>query len=377
MKNFFVYSLLLILLSLRSLISCAQNTDVGCQETLDNANAEFEAGRFFGLPSILKPCLENGFTNEQKVRAYLLLTQAYLILDDHIAAEDSYLKLLKADPEYVASPEKDPIDVVYLSKKFTATPVFTPRVHLGSNASWRRVIREVNSDPYGAEISTRSYLRPGFQVGAGIDWNLDDNWSLCTGLNFSTKSFSLVRKGISADDELSIIENQVWLDVPFYLRYSKSIGKVRPFGYAGYSLNLLLNNRVSLNGIDRSPSQDNNQNPAEGPDESLVGKRNFLNSSVVAGGGLKYKIGKDFIYFDLRYMGGLTNLVKPDHNYYDESDRAMLDNDLAKYRWVSDFFRLDNLSLSVGYIKPIYDPRKIKTNRVGVFFKRVFRRNKN
>jgi hypothetical protein len=377
MKNFYRYSCLIFILLFSVLNVKAQSSELGCQETLDLANSEFEAGRFYGLPSILKPCLERGFTGEQKVRAYMLLTQTYLILDDHIAAEDSYLKLLKADPEYVASVDKDPIDVVYLSKKFTATPVFTPHFRLGANTSWRRVIQEVNTDPYGNEISTKSYLRPGFQIGAGIDWNVNDNWSLCTGLGFATKSFNTIKKNISGDDELEVIEKQAWIDVPVYVKYSKSIGKIRPFGYLGYSFNLLLSDKVSLNGIDRSPSQGGNtQSTIEGQDESLMSKRNFLNRSIVVGGGAKYKVGRDFIYFDVRYLGGLSNLVKPDMNYYDGDNTSVLDNDAVKYRWVNDFFRMDNISLSVGYIRPLYDPRKIKPNKVGAFVKKVFHRKK-
>ena len=91
------------------LVACSVGTgfgqDTDCLQTLARANDEFTAGRFFGIPALLKNCLDNGFTNEQKIQAYQLLTQAYLILDDPIAAEDSYLKLLKADPEFVASPD--------------------------------------------------------------------------------------------------------------------------------------------------------------------------------------------------------------------------------------------------------------------------------
>ena len=104
-----------------------------CAQTLNQAGDEFNAGHFYGIPALLKSCIEkNAFTNEQKVRAYLLLCQAYLIIDDPIAAEDSYLKLLRADPEYVASEDKDPVDVVFLSRKFKSTPILTPRLKIGN-----------------------------------------------------------------------------------------------------------------------------------------------------------------------------------------------------------------------------------------------------
>src|SRR5690606_30004874 len=85
-----------------------------CEEQLNAATAEYEAGRFYSIASMLKPCLDKGFTNEQKKRAYLLLTQTYLLLDDPIGADNSYLEVLRADPEFEADTARDQIEVVYL-----------------------------------------------------------------------------------------------------------------------------------------------------------------------------------------------------------------------------------------------------------------------
>src|SRR4051812_28440872 len=81
-----------------------------CEETLRQAQAEFNAGHFYGISAILKPCIDNGFTKEQQQRAYLLLTQTYLLIDDPTAAEESYLKLLRANPEFETDILRDPID---------------------------------------------------------------------------------------------------------------------------------------------------------------------------------------------------------------------------------------------------------------------------
>ncbi|MGC4021638.1 MAG: hypothetical protein QM734_06700 [Cyclobacteriaceae bacterium] len=149
---------------------CFGQTD--CERTLSQATAEFDAGRFYGLPALLKPCLDNGFSKEQKVRAYLLLTQAYLIIDDPIAAENSYLQLLTADPEFVANPKRDPVDVYYLSKKFTTTPVFTPSFQTGINTSFVRTIYSLNTSSSNKDLTTTNTLKVGFQVGGALDWNL-------------------------------------------------------------------------------------------------------------------------------------------------------------------------------------------------------------
>lgn len=334
----------------------SQNVD--CEQILIQADDEFNAGRYYGIISLLKPCLEkNDFTNEQRVRAYLLLTQAYLILDDPAGAEESYLNLLKADPEYVANPARDPIDVYYLSKKFTSTPIITPHIHGGFNTSLPRIIHELTVS--GTEINTRNVLKLGVQGGIGFDFNLTNNISLCAEGNFSNKAFKRNTEKGSAKyfggDNLSTVERQNWFDIPMYVKYSDDSGKIRPFGYAGFAINLLFSSRGN-NWEYRNESASLGVIEITGRPENLIYKRKFLNRSLVFGGGAKYKIGKNFLYADLRYMPGLSNLTKENKIYYTNEDA--FDPSVVKYAEVSDYFRLDNLSISFGFIRPLYNPRK-------------------
>ncbi len=357
----------LLIISCTSLVY-AQGSE--CDQTLSHAETEFNAGHFYSIPSILQKCLNQGLSQEQSVRAYLLLCQAYLIIDDPIAADDSYLKLLRADPEYVADERKDPIDIVYLSKKFTATPIFTPHFRLGFSSSLFRSIYSISTEPY--PVNTQNYLRFNAQIGAGIDWNINDNLSLCIEGDFASRAYRRVRSGISAGDEQTLIANQFWLDVPLYLKYSSSTGNIRPFGYAGVAINYLLSSKNTFTYTDNKA--DGSQLQAVGPSEDVKYQRNLLNKSFVIGGGVKYKWGKDFLYVDLRYMGGLSNMVRNNEVYYQDpgtnpdknpigNPDYYLSNNLTRYRYVSDVFRLDNISLSFGFIHPIYDPRRVKKAR--------------
>lgn len=345
------------LLSFFFLAACSvevfgQSTD--CEQTLNQATVEFDAGRFYGLPAILKPCLDNGFSKEQKVRAYLLLTQSYLILNDPIAAESSYLELLKADPEYIANPTRDPVDIFYLSKKFTTTPVFTPSFRAGINASLQRTIYTTNTN--ATPTNTENSFRIGFQVGGALDWNLNERWSICMGLGYAFRSFQTDSYNADASDQKIFIEKQDWVDIPIYVKYARDTGTIRPFVYIGLAANLLLNAKLSAEATDfNSPSQGVRQ-VSQGPDVPLSYKRNFFNRSAIVGGGVKYKVGKNFLFADVRYMAGLNDLTK---NTYTDSN-GQLDKLLTNYQYGSDLFRLDNLSFTIGYIKPLYDPRKRK-----------------
>jgi hypothetical protein len=354
--NNMLFRFLLAVVVVFSSISASIGQSSECENTLNQATQEFSVGHFYGIPSLLAPCLSK-LTKEQSVKAYLLLTQVYLVIDDPIAAEGSYLKLLRADPEYIATEEKDPIDLVYLSKGFTTRPIITPRVFVGLNASIARTIASVNSDP--VPIVAKQSLGVGIQFGGGLDWNIDDHFSFCVDFSFNTKAFKSIRNGISVRDEQSLTESQTWLDVPLYLRYSRKFGKFDPYLYAGYSFNSL----VGANGqaIFTSNSAFGSSVISEGT-IPLLYKRNKSNSALVVGLGSSYKIGKNFITIDLRYMNGLTNLTNIENNYYDAAGSSAVSNSITQYRLTGDIFKLDNFAISFGFRYPLYKPRKLHKN---------------
>jgi opacity protein-like surface antigen len=338
-----------------------------CEATLAVATGEFNAGRFFSLPSILKGCLDKGFTNEQKIRAYILLCQVYLINDNPVEAEASYLKLLQANPEYIASPELDPIDVVYLSKKFTTRPVFTPHIRVGGTATFISSIHEISSNSEPDSVQSDYYLRPGFTLGGGIDWNMSDRISLGVDASFSSRKFSKSFRGIYDNDRSDQTTSLFWLDVPIYLKYQDYKGSFRPYGYAGYGFHVKLaaSSELTFLNVENSSSDDGQktQSPTEGTAVSISNKQYLINQSLVFGGGVKYKIGKNYVFADLRVQLGLTNVTKPEQIFYlkdseGNSTPQQIDINVLKYNVASDLYRVNSISVTLGYIFPVYNPRK-------------------
>lgn len=327
-----------------------------CEEQLNAATSEFEAGRFYGIPAMLKPCIDKGFTREQRQRAYLLLTQTYLLLEDPIAAEDSYLKVLQANPEYETNPDNDPIDVVYLSRKFTAAPIFSVFARAGGNTSVVRVIHTVNPTAGLIPLKTKYTLRPGFQAAAGLEWHISNRISLNGEGSFSITSYKKNQFDRFERDELEFVDRQTWFSIPVFLKYSDHIGKIRPYGFLGYSVSLLLQDKGEILVLNNDVNPDDSGAPltktAESPTLTLTDQRNRLNYSFFVGGGVKYKWKLDFLFAELRYSFGMTNVVKEENIF---SSGAM-----QEYGHADDYFRLDNLSVSVGYIRPLYKPRKLK-----------------
>ncbi|MEJ0057460.1 MAG: hypothetical protein WDN75_18495 [Bacteroidota bacterium] len=68
----------------------------------------------------------------------------------------------------------------------------------------------------------------------------------------------------------------------------------------------------------------------------------------------------------------MSNIINTNQIYYSDPSISLTDkgklgnpaytvsNNITRYRYVSDLIRMDNVSISFGYIHPIYNPRKVK-----------------
>lgn len=351
----------------------AQTMD--CEQTLALATEEFNAGHFYSVPSTLNECLTS-FNRDQRQRAFLLLTQTYLLLDDPIGAERSYLEILWANPEFVPDEKLHAIDVVYLSKRFTATPKFSWFVNGGANVSMPRVIHDLDIANDGDE---RYLLRPGYQVGIGGEYSYSDNLRFRLETNFIQTSY----RGTSSDrfgrDPKTIIERQTWVNIPAYVCYSDNVGRYRPYGYIGYSVSNMLSAKASVitenfEVAESSSPEDTEEEETErfdvtSPDFAFFDRRNKLNQSIIFGGGIKYKVGLDFVFAEVRYSAGLRNIVDLNHLYgnpkYDQTSPEWVTSitPASAFGHVDDLFRLDNVAITLGFLRPLYKPRELKRAR--------------
>lgn len=335
-----------------------------CEVILLQATEEFNAGHLYGIPAMLKDCLDKNNNREWRQRANLLLAETYLLLEDPVGAEQSYLNVLWANPEFVTDEKRDPIDLVYLSRKFTATPIFAWHAFLGPNTSIARVIHDVR--PGGETYSKEKYrLRMGWQAGGGLDFNYNDHLSASIGATFQQLTFKHETTNLFGvnKDIVNFIDKQTWVAIPLLIRLSDAKGRIRRYGYLGYSFNVLLMNRadVEIRNRDGQPQEPGEPVELTSFDKSisninLGGNRNSRNSSLFLGVGLKYKYKLDYFYVDARYSFGMKNLANIDNRFTSSSDGL-------PFPYVDDDFRLDNLAVSVGYIHPLYKPRKLKKAR--------------
>ncbi len=346
-----------------------QNED--CEATLSRAAEEFNAGHFYAIPSILDPCLPQ-FSREQRQRAYLLLTQAYLLLDDPIGARQSYLNILEANPEFVPEAAVHPIDVIYLGKRFTATSIFSWFGKAGANVSMPRVIHDLHA--FGEQVNERYFPQTGYQIGGGIDLTLTGEINLRGEMYYSVAAYRHESTGHFNFDSKVLEERQSWFTLPVTVVYGDGVGKYRPYGYLGYAGHLLLGNRTEITISNDKPDVTSDTGEREVSTEASPSlltrfKRNPFNHSIVVGGGLKVKVGLDFVFVDIRYSIGMRNVVSADNLYgdygLDPASAEFIDRaePTMRFSHVDDFYRLDNLSISFGFLRPLYKPRELKRAR--------------
>jgi len=370
-KHLLVFSIFILFLCNQSNLLFAQN---GCAATLSEAQDSFEAGHLYAIPATLKPCLDNGFSTEERKQAYWLLTRTYLIIDDPISAEDSYLKLLKLDPEYIIDEENDPIEVVLLSKKFKTTPIFTwTYFKLGLNTTSAKNINAYTTGNNNANDAKYTGSL-GFQLSSELELNINDNWSLNTELVFARRSFSYSNT-LFGEDKQSLTESQSWLEMPFFVKYTRQYNKFHPYIYGGYGLQYLVSATAKPELNNREPAEDGTFSalPVIGDLITITNSRTRFTQSAIAGAGVRYRVGYSYLMFEARYTMGLRNLLDQNNQYAKSGDSYS--NELNfRYGYVDSDFKINSISIVVGLVNPLYKPRKIDERPH--FIQRLFTRKR-
>lgn len=369
MRVFVVVVFFLGLVALTKGQAQSDTTSLDPEDILNHAAEEFSAGHFVEIPDILDHSVMSKFTREQEQRAHLLLVETYLIEDDPARAKKNYLQVLKVNPEFETDEHYDPIDLVYLSKKFTAAPIFSLFGSLGVNTEPVRVIYPIEQ----GEHETKTYLKQaGFDVNGGIDWNISKHVALSAEAGYSYTSFLVRGSGLFPSnytipfaDNVELEEHEHWLDLPLTLKYMDAGGKFRPYGYVGYAVHFLFADQGSLSIADNNPGLETLDKPSsvdsKGLPQSILSIRNSLNRSLIVGGGLRIKWKLNYVFADVRYSVGQSMV----------SNKKYLDPGVFQYAYADDYFRVDRMTFTAGYLLPLYKPRELKKARTKSVLRRI------
>ena len=327
-----------------------------CAIALNEAEDKYEQGRLYEVPDLIRSCLKDGFSQEEKIRAYRLLTLSYLFLDYYEEADTAYLNLLKLSPEYSTNDELDPMEIINHHQKFTTEPIYYLTIgKLGLNFSQANVLLDYslsqsfnNSEKYSTVL--------GFHAGFGAEMVIYENLHL-------SGEFFLSRKSLRLTDshwdfyKTNLDINHTEIELPLMLKYNILKGNVIPFASAGISPSLLVESNIqNIEGVYKSADE---EFPLQTLPEINTAKfKNHFNYSLLLGGGINYKVGLNYLVFEARYSIGMLNVSDTKNRWREDFMEAY--NLKFPSGYVDDDFKINNLSILVGFVKPIYKPRKIK-----------------
>jgi hypothetical protein len=316
------------------------NAQENCALNLKKAQELYSSGEIEKIPELIESCLENGFTKEERVLAYKVLINAYVFDDNLEKAEAVMLSFLKKYPEYEVI-STDPSEFVNLMQQFDNKPRFSIGVIAGGTYSVIRVIEPVNTSPIKNNFG--SYNTSGVSYHAGFIFlkSLNTKINLIVEADFKTTVFDHYLDPNSFTTN-SYYESQQMINFPISASYTFGNGKYAPYARIGFNTGILISSGADLITLpgNESPRIPNLEN------------RETLCFYGLIGGGVKYKVPKAYIFFDVRYNLGLNNQVNSMKRNNSQTDEVWL------YQTRDDSFYHDDLNFSLGFVRTIYKPRK-------------------
>ncbi|WP_370090376.1 outer membrane beta-barrel protein [Ekhidna sp.] len=347
-----------------------------CARALSQAELAFEQGRLSDIISDYSNsnsgftrCLEGGvFSVDEEIRAYKLLTKAYLFQDDEEMAEEMFVKLLGVDKEHQLAAE-DPAELYLLKDKFKTEPILRVAVRGGLNKSLPSVIQNFNTFQTGQ----KRYNEKGNDTGLGIGFwaevlaerHITKGIEVASGVQYRIATYEIEGEMIENDLNYVAKNTSNMLRIPLIARYSLNYDnkdedgnriKLLPYVFIGGSFDLMLKAKyldTRRTGGTAYTLPDASQDLKEADQVSST------NVSIMGGLGVRFRVGRsevDFFSIELRYDNSLFNYINPDNRWANKDVNFGIGH-------VEDDLTLNTVSISFGYTRSLYIPRKRKQYR--------------
>lgn len=332
-----------------SYIAYGQST---CAQTLRLAQSIYEQGRLHELPQLLESCLKDGFNDTEKVNAYKLLTLTYIYLEEPAKADETMLALLRIDTEFKVNDAVDPAEFVAFYKTFRTYPIYRIGGKLGGVASEPSVV----SADFVNDGTNRYKYNFGFTGTVSAEIPIGDRlkkFTLNPELSFQLLSFN----GLNAEADTIRVsegtETQAWISFPLSLQYNVyEKGLTNFFVAGGFSADYLLSSSIRI--VSNHEGESMEEEHSEKHSIDMLSQRNSFNTGLILCAGFKRKIGKGFLIAEVQYKMGLLPLSTKADTY--ENSVQIFD-----YKHVDGIYKLNTLSLSLGYLINRYNPKKLSS----------------
>lgn len=320
-------------------------------QTLRLATSTYEQGRLHELEGILGNL--TGFTKEQKVAAYKLLTQAYIYLEEPKKADTTMLNLLATDNYFAINKEIDPAEFVALYHTFRTEPIFAIGVRFSPLVIQPTVVTDFYTT---ADARGTGKYSVGIGIAAGLffEKKVKEKITFSPELLYASRTFkdltSLFEKD-NTDELLGTIDvtfKQTWLDLNLITQFQlgKKNSLFNPYIAAGPGFSYNLRSFIQpvttgLSGVSVS-----------GPDIDIKNSTEKLMYSFLVAGGAKLRIGSIFVSLEVRYQYGLNKAINFD-------TRTNYEN-VLDYGYQLNDFRMSSASVALGVSYPVFKPIKLK-----------------
>ena len=348
MKTYVFSSALFLSLLCASIAIHAQTT---CTLTLRTARTTYDEGRLQEIPDLLEECLKSGFTRQESVEAYRLLILSYIYLEEPAKADDAMLGLLRTDPYFEINESADAAEFIALYNTFRTWPIYRIGAKLGVNATMPHITSHVSAVE-GASVSYTPVIN--FQSGLVFEIPVTQTLTLNPELYFQIRSFYYDSDlDLTGDLENSSEgkESQNHLSIPVSLQYSVLKSKLNPYVSLGLSADYLLQSSITMNRLRV------NANSIQERTFNVTASRQRINLNAIASAGIKLRLGSGYVVSELRFSYGLSSINEA-NDAFTIDDYLLFDNAYA-----DNTMKLNSLSLSVGYIYNVFNPKKLKPGK--------------
>lgn len=341
-----------------------QNTDdlTGAQ-ILRATRAIYDQGRLHELPVILEAAVKRhgskALSTSEKIEAYKLLILTYIYLEEPQKADAKMTELLRTDHFFEVS-DSDPIEFKSLYNKFRSWPLFRIGFRAGLNQAFinTKTVYSITAEGIGKGTYTPSI---GFQGVATFEKDLkkflNGNFTLAPEIGYAKQSFTYKNTGIFHIDSINkdaeanhkILRTVIQANLLTQYKLGKS----------GANFHVILGPSVGYLASSIFQGQFNIESK-----ENITGQKvdntvnyNRIMVSVIAGAGVKFKIGGIYLTADARFQYGLMNAVNTKQRY--KWDTPELRDLATQYSYIDNDFSINQAMFNIGLIYPYFNPKKL------------------
>jgi len=317
-----------------------------CEEKLQMAEGLFAQGLVERLPGLLFPCMEEGFTKEQKIRAYKLMILAYYFDDAMDEAHKTMHHFIRTFPNYIPDSTDSPRFVSlfesfenkrFISVGFQAGTHYPFPTFMNPSSGYSHDMLPEDSYPY----ESFSY-RTGISVHLFLSRHMDLSLDVMYGSTLIRNERTIDLGNETAD--LSYKENYTAVDFPLYFSYHFSQKRVQPYLVFGSHISYRIKSTAS---IDLYSSEGTS---FQETDIDVTHDRYTVASAALLGGGVKIMQKKSCFFIELRYIQGISNFFSvPESISTEELTGSFNNNMLWNYLYDNDRFKLGQASVMIGY----------------------------